>query len=957
MPCAMPLLSGPVLRRTFTSGGEADVVVPPARRLAAGIVSVAARLPALVRRPPPPLVTRRMCWGFLPQTLVREDNLFAAEQACAPPSTAKPGFPRISREDWPAFRVALLGKRRSRAGILKKPTGAALSQQAIALWSSCSAPRQLESFKRNDDAKDDPDENATVQRSYDGTSDLEFERVTKLRNGDALYSTMVSLRVPELERHRARLLLSEDMSKGARASLKETDGGRRDNLRHKGLEEVASVYEGDTTALLDIGNVPVLGELDMEVDDVGGLHGFLGLQDGTEQPTALVQPSSAFPEPHMKKPRVSSVPTCITAPTSVPVAKADVDLAQHCLDTRRCFLLMPPPLCALAPILLIANSYLQEDYRDHRVLILCLGLEKAGIVAVSDYAKSFLVETGTSFERAEGQHGDKILESAGVVLASGLNGLDARELSSFSFVSIIVSSKANSNAGCLAKDQLSKMKGFARDTKLMTTIFAFYPECVDLPAMAPWFEVARDVFDVKRVVLQSPLTSDESVRSRTGFLSNEFVILPKAPQEALEVFESAAFPLLRTLTSGREEELPLTLLSTEISELHSLLETCRKDLTSKYARERMQSLVLLNTQKRGLTFCLDDSIQRGLEFLTEAASRYPHDLLRKCVTGLSDIQKRGDAQNTALILHRVARVRSLIETEKESMRGECQATQALRMQKTFTALIIADSSCAVDHLLRSIDNAVDVDKLEPLLTAKTTSAPFKTPVCIAHCEQLDSTTATNSAALKFFSKFSHVFYLASVSGTANPPTPVLQLSHAGRLRFIGVHVDVLGNRAAKAQTERNMFTKLCLEVSKLGEKHGDITSVQNILETFNNAKGGGKDATDHQKVARGQQLDIGIGVLARQDCNWIAGFLFAKLSALASSHQPLNTGKPKLEVRVHVPPAATTHIASMRLMEAICSYRHLLDNVTVVYVAESNADTGNKVDGEVFRPRKRVRSS
>lgn len=971
MPCATPLLSSPVLRRAAAPPPNPDTRLPRARLPSRSVASAAARLPALTRRPPPPpFAARRTCWAPLPPALLRDDGLRAA------------GLPHASRREpgrdlapgplagWPGYRRPRLGGRGSSAGgAAQADLGKMLLEQAIAARPPRLVPRRVESFRPDGKASAwSRDEGEASLRAFDGRTDLEFERVTKLRSGDELYMTAV---LPRASRHH-RLMREMDLEvQGAIAgqwdAANDSANARRSSAAKERRLSPANgqgAGEGATDVVDKIGIMPELQLHDLPGGGgTVGLDAFLGLHDGAGEATSPGEPSCDSPaspvELQKKRPQAKCAPRCITAPTSMPVATADFDLAQRCLDSGRCFLLMPPPLCALAPVLLVANTYLRDGHRDHRVLILCIGLSKLQVEAVAAYAKSFLAGTGTSIEFVDGKNGDGLSKLPGVVVAVGSTCLGPDDLDSFSYVAVLVSTQTTTTVDGDVREQVEKIRRLNGGSASFSVIFAIYPECAELPAMAPWLEVARQAFNVTSVVLQNSLTDDESVRSRTDFLSKVFVVLPKAPQEALEVFEEAAFPLLRALKSEPGSDVPLTLLSADMLDLHRRLQASRADQSSKAARERMQTLILLNTQKRALVYCLDECIQRGLDFLTEASSRYPNDQLKKCVAGLDAIQRRCSGESAALIHHRVARVRSLVEAEREKMIGECQAAKALRMQKAFRPLVIADSSSAVDCILRSIPSAVEVDKLESLRAEESISSSPGSYVCVAHCDQLESSASNYSAALNYFLQFSHVIYLASVSGSANAPLPAIQLGHAGRLRFVGVHVDVTGTRDEQAQAARRTFTKLCLEARQAGGARGatDIARMQAILESLV------RSDTDVAKAPDTPRLDIGIGVLARHDVNWIAGLLFSKLSGAAPARAPPSAAsvRPTLEVRVHVPPAARTQVASTRLIEAVCSYRQLLNTVSISYVLDDGGASGGSVtaagDHDVFRPRKRVRSA
>lgn len=795
--------------------------------------------------------------------------------------------------------------------------------------------------------------------SFDWKADCSYESATLLRVVDVHSMTMIPQRKSKPSEG-TRVFSSRVDSGGT--SPRQTKRALVSNLEEdcRGLEKDSS-EDFDTDFMLDFEDTPAFESAGLLAGGKGGLQAFIGLRKGASAscnpPVGLPDVQKSFPEEVNKegaRPKLS--PSYISAPSSVPIAKPDFDLAQKCLVAKRCFILLPPPVCALASILLVANSYLRDDQCDHRVLLLCMGLSEATTRSVFDYARSFLSETGKLLKLADRVSENAASDAASMVVASGIGNLGERDLAvQFSYIAVLVPSTVTEacEVGSDKTTVMENAKFSELRTRASTVVFALYPylKSVNLLAMVEWMQRARDLFCVNLVVFQNPLT-EVTVQARTALLknSNIFVVLPAAAQEALEVLEEAAFPLLR-LTAEYETTQPMTLLSTKIAALHEALKKCRADHSSPEARRRLQNLVLLNTMKRALTFCLNDSLQKGSAFISEAASRYPNSALGKCSARLSEIERRWNGAKAMLARHRVDRVRSLMRAELQGMLRECHATKALRLQKTYKVLVIADSSAAVEYLLKSLDGAVEVEKLE-MSRLDDTKSPRPASLFVAHFEQLGCSSTSNSAAIKYFSQFSHVIHLASVSAeelnSSFAPVPVLQLSHAGCLRLVTIQVDVRRELEKAEKAAESLFTNLCLREAKLGEKRGDIDGVKDILLSLREDNSSAAVESTEKGV---HHVDIAIGLLARHDSEWISGTLFAKLSEM-SAKIPSGSRRQGLELRVHVSSGMGTHVACKQLHDAICSHRHLLDHVTVLYVMEDIANSDSEVP---YRPSKRLK--
>jgi hypothetical protein len=798
----------------------------------------------------------------------------------------------------------------------------------------------------------------TEKQQFDWNTDCSYERPALKRTTEVHSRTRIY--------HRQSTVLASRGTSAAHVAEDSSSPGNR-NTYHASLakgtyckekeQETTGGFERDDLLDFDEGHVAYRDLLSTDVAQ--GLRAFIGLQrDVAEKDTPASQlPIQARSQgiSITKSAGSKPKPKFAVASTSAPLSKLDLDLAQECLVAGHSFVLLPPPLCALAAVLCLANSYLLEQHFHHRCLLLCIGLPKELEQSVFDYSNAFLSSNSKQVKLATRAKGYSTSPAPGMIVAPGIGCIGQQDLAvPFSYVAILLHASVrleqSAHFGNISAAEQEMLTGICKAAS--TVVCAQYPANVDFVGVAAWLRGARHVVQFDRVISRNPLV-DAAVRSRIALSSpsSVFVVLPAAAQEAVQAIEEAAFPLLRS-TVDSELEQPVSLMALETYVIHRLMESFRSRKNSREATRRLQNIVIVNTLKRALTFCLNDSIRKGADFAAQAASRFPNALLSSCASRLKSI----DASYTDTESHyRVDRVCTLVRTELQAMEDECRATRSSRLQKSWRALVIADSSKAVDDLLVALDGAVEVEYVEPGLKSDSGS---KAALFVAHLDQLTTSPSSHLAAVKYFSQFSHVVLLATVSTTESigntAPVALLQLSHAGCLRMITIQIDVEKKLEVATKESERVFKKFCLALGKAEENGSNVDRVLEVLDQLFLGTRETETGNSQVPTTSVRHIDIAIGILARHPCDWIAGTLFTKLREIYASRSGFPSDSPsKLLVAVLVPANMGTHVACERLHQAICSHRYLLDRVEVSYIFDDAQHGG---DMELFKPRKRQRT-
>lgn len=662
---------------------------------------------------------------------------------------------------------------------------------------------------------------------------------------------------------------------------------------------------------------------------------------GNQLPTKRKSPAAAPPS---KKPQ----PRCLSLPPKFPLASIHLSLAKLCLATSRCVVLLPPPLSILPTMIALASSYLQ-DGKDHRVLFLCPGLSTDDVGFVSHYASSVFSDTFRVFSTL-----DVSTETKGshVVISDTTERMKAAKLSTarFSCVFVLFSAVCKDIRATLPESLRFMSSQQKQGVSLLpsTVLFAPFPAFAGtIQATTEVIEFAEKSWNLKQVVVCCGIRDLKARECIEIARPSEFyIVLPAIAQASVTILEEIAFPFLRA-HFGRESNIPPSLVSLDITELHSEMKRARGGAAT--APAELNQLVVINILKRALTFTITESVKSAKEFIALAAMKYPNSVLGECVSRLAfAIASESSGGKGADVNHCVDYVEALLAKERNKMGEECASIRSRRIAKNWNPLIIAESPRAADRLLSLVKNSIDVQGF------KYEGGKTK-PDCVfvAHSSQLDNASKSHWAAIEFFSKFSHIIYLSSMGpGQTEAQIPVHQLSHACSLRLIYVSVDPTKRMERTIRRESVAFNKLCLALpNQSGKTPASPTRAidsEIILSAIS------KVDSHHGKLrpeSEGKsneplpwKVEIGVGVLARHSVESIASLLFSKLRD-AKQSSPKNTHG--LELVVDVPPRVSTYMSCLSLFEAIASYQCLVENVAVSFRLHAKS---LEEDDKVFRP-------
>lgn len=714
----------------------------------------------------------------------------------------------------------------------------------------------------------------------------------------------------------------------------------------------------------DIGNGETFFDTDAD-GSFGGLENFmsikfaaasgLGVQTGgksspaadmmnaTRENQLLTKRKSPTATPLSKKPQ----PRCLSLPPKFPLASIHLSLAEICLATSRCVVLLPPPLSILPTMIALASSYLQ-DGKDHRVLFLCPGLSTDDVSFVSHYASSVFSDTFRVFSTL-----DVSTETKGshIVISDTTERMKAAKLSTarFSCVFVLFSSVCNDIRATLPESLrfLSSQQKQGVSSLPSTVLFAPFPAFAGtIQATAEVIEFAEKSWNLKHVVVCCGIR-DLKAREFIEIArpSEVYIVLPAIAQASVSILEEIAFPFLR-VHFGRESNIPPSLVSLDITELHSELKRARGGAATPV---ELNQLVVINILKRALTFTITESVKSAKQFIALAASKYPNSVLGQCVSRLtSAIASESSGGKGADVNHCVDYVEALLAQERKKMGEECASIRSRRIAKTWNPLIIAESPRAAFLLLDLVENASDVQGFK-CEGGKTKSDC----VFVAHSSQLDNASKSHWAAIEFFSKFSHIFYLSSMGpGQTEAQIPVHQLSHACSLRLIYVSVDPTKRMERTKRRESVAFNKLCLALPIQSENAPasstraiDSEIILSAISKVDSHHGKLRPENEgNPNESLPWKVEIGIGVLARHSVESIASLLFSKLRDAKQSGSKNAHG---LELVVDVPPRVSTYMSCLYLFEAIASHQFLVDKVVVSFRLHANSF---EKDDKVFRP-------
>lgn len=655
-------------------------------------------------------------------------------------------------------------------------------------------------------------------------------------------------------------------------------------------------------------------------------------------------------------------PESVSVPTSLIISKHAVETAETCLQKRRTFVILPPPLSIMPSLAALVNTFIQEKASNNRILIVCLGLVPREVADVKIFLASVLgtrhILDDSEISRDCG--GEGLEGSSCLIVSPNLARLVADTgVVHYGMVAVLVQNGFSSHSGLSSLRRLQNMARSPFYTDKTRHIYprshvfvaAPYPACLDYEDTKAGLQILSPIFLLEFVIFRNPLIEHNLRASVEMARPSQFhIVLPPEAEEAVNFFEEISFTLVQNFWRSQEHQndamgiddiVPPSLADLDISDVHRRLHNARalNNPHSTTTKSIVEDMIVLSVLKRGLIFAVNENVSRAIHFISQAASKYGNTIINDCKSKLEHILKSyGGVDNVAgesSSFHRVNYIKDLVKKEQIKFSREEKSTGASRLQKSWCCLVITESGKAADILLSLLDGADDVENLDK---SSVVDGPQQ---FVAHLSQIETSARNQVSALKFFGNFSHIIHIPDSLSTqpmTSAPPPVEQLSQSNALRLIRVSVDISRRIEHNTADANKKFGKLCAILTKqpraIPTKYV-ISALEDI--TMGN---GPRPKTKGRLIA----LDIAVGVLARHSENSVASLLFAKIREIG----PGGT----LCLRVHVPLRTTIETTVALLHGVVISYGALREKVRVSYRMDHMRSCR---EDQEFIARKRIR--